>query len=86
MLITSERVRSLITDCKTEMEVVSVLRSHKIKYSFTTDTGYMNIRIPCRKGCIRIVRVCSRSAPFLVRADTPSPVPHYPVPVFIRNY
>ena len=86
MLITSARVRSLVSDCKTEMEVASVLRSHKIKYSFATDTGFMTIRIPCRKGCVRVYRTCSRSAPFLVRTDNPSPVPHYPVPVYTYNY
>lgn len=84
MLITSARVRSLVSDCKTEMEVASVLRSHKIKYSFATDTGFMTIRIPCRKGCIRVYRTCSRSAPMAVRAD--NPVPFYPSPVLVRDY
>lgn len=85
MLITSARIRSMVSDCKTEMEVASVLRSHKIKYTFATDTGFITIRIPCRKGCIRVYRTCSRSAPFLVRADNPSPVPHYPVPIYTYN-
>ena len=77
MLITSARVRSLVSDCKTEMEIASVLRSRKIKYSFSTASGFLSIRIPCRKGSIIIYRTCSRSAPFMVKSV--SPVPFIPV-------
>ena len=85
MLISSARVRSLVSDCKTEPEVVSVLRAHKIKYSFATDTGCMSIRVPCRKGYVRIYRTCSRSAPFMVQALAPAPLV-YPVPVLHPEY
>ncbi len=81
MLVNQNRIRSIIADCKTEADIVSALRSHKIKYTFTTETGPLNIRIPCRKGYIRIYRTCSRSAPFLVRNVPPivyCPVPFYP--------
>ena len=71
MLINSARIRAIIADCRTEQDIVLSLRLHKVKYSFSTDCGYTSIRIPCRSGCIRIIRVASRSAPFLVRSENP---------------
>lgn len=79
MLVTAERIRSMIADCRTEPDVIRVLRSHKVKYSFATDTGYLSIRIPCKKGYIRIYKTCSRSAP--MRITTGNPVP-YSMPRF----
>jgi hypothetical protein len=84
MLITADRIKSLVSECRTEPEVVSVLRSHKIKYTFSTDSGYLAIRIPCRKGYIRLYRTASRSCPFLVRQD--SPVPIQSIPVYHQYY
>lgn len=84
LLCTTNRIRSMIADCKTEIDIVCTLRQHKIRYSFATDTGYTSIRIPCKKGCIRIYRTCSRSAPFLVRNDNPAMI--YPVPVLHNDY
>ena len=78
------RIRSMIAGCRTERDIESLLRSHKIRYTYTTETGYLSIRIPCRKGCIRIYRTCSRSCPFQVRND--SPVPFLPVPVLHNEY
>ena len=77
--VNAERIRSMIADCKTEPEVVAVLRSHKVKYAFTTDTGTLAIRVPCRKGAVRIYRTCSRTSPFMVHSTRSSGV--YPVPV-----
>ena len=86
MLITSDRIRSVIADCKTEIDIVSTLRAHKIRYSFSTDTGILAIRIPCRKGYIRIYKTCSRSAPFTVRTESPAPYNYpFPVPAFSWN-
>ena len=84
VLVSSDRIRSIIADCRTEADLVSVLRSHKIRYSFATDTGYLSIRIPCRKGYIRVYKACSRSASFIIRSDNPVPV--YPVPVLHPEY
>lgn len=84
MLVSSDRIRSLVSECRTETDVVSVLRSHKIRYSFSTDTGTLSIRIPCRKGVVRIYKTCSRSAPLAVRSD--SPVPFYHVPVLHPDF
>lgn len=83
ILINTKKIRSLIADCKTEMEIVSVLRSHKVKYTFTTNTGYLSIRIPCRTGAVRIYRVCSRSAPFLVSNEQGK---IRPIPVLHNDY
>ena len=78
------RIRSVISDCKTESDIALTLRSHKIRYHFSTDHGFLQIRIPYRKGYIRIYRTCSRSCPFLVSV-VPS-VPWFaPVPV-VHNY
>ena len=82
--ITPERIRSLISKCHTEMEVASALRSHKVKYTFTTETGFLALRVPCRKGCIRIYRACSRTAPFMVQAIRSGSV--HPVPVIRSAY
>ena len=84
MKLSSARLRALVSDCKTEIDIVRTLRAHKVKYTFTTETGYMTIRIPCKKGTVRIVRTCSRSWPFVVRSDCSVPV--YPVPVLHNDY
>lgn len=78
IMLSADRVRSLISDCHTEQDITLTLRRHGIKHSFTSETGYTSIRIPCRKGTIRIYRVCSRSAPFVVRAGDPIPFSFLP--------
>lgn len=67
--ITTEKIRSVLAEAKTEQDISILLRSHKIKYSFTTETGFLSVRIPCRKGCVRVYRVASKSCPFVVRAE-----------------
>ena len=84
----TERIRSLVKDAKTEQEIIMIFRSHKIRYQFTTETGFLSIRVPCMKGCIRIFRTCSRSCPFVVRQEKPSALPreYIPAPVILTNY
>lgn len=67
--ITSKKIYSVINGAKTEQDLIILLRSHKIKYSFTTETGFFSVRIPCRKGCVRVYRVSSRSCPLIVRFE-----------------
>ena len=67
--ITAEKIRSIMSGAKTEQDVSILLRSHKIRYFFTTETGFLSVRIPCRKGCVRIYRTASRSCPFVVRSE-----------------
>lgn len=86
MFVSVSRLRSLISGCRTDPEVVAVLRSHKIRYSYTTETGSLSIKIPCQKGSVRIYRTCSRSAPYMVSAVTPSAFIPAPVPVLHPEY
>ena len=73
-LITAGKIREIIAGLKTEPEIVATLRARKIRYSYTTETGFLSIRIPCRKGCIRVYRTCSRTNPFAVMQDAPRPI------------
>lgn len=84
IVITSDRIRSIVADCRTEADLVSALRSHKVKYTFSTDIGFTNIKIPCKAGTIRIYRTCSRSAPFRIVQDKISVYP-FPVPLYSWN-
>ena len=84
ILLSSSRIRSIIADCKTEIDVIAALRYHKIKYTYSTDLGNLSIRIPCRKGYIRIYRTCSKTCPYLVTAVSPTTI--YPVPVLYPEY
>lgn len=69
MFPNTEKVRSIVSGAKTEQDIQILLRLHKIKYHFTTDTGFLSIRIPCRKGCIRVYRVANRNNPFVIRFE-----------------
>ena len=66
LLITPNRVRSMIEDARTEKDVELSLRRHKVRYSYDTRAGFLAIRIPCRTGAVLVYRSCSRSAPFKV--------------------
>ena len=85
LALSMNRVRSIVGNCKTEMDIVSILRSHKIKYSFSTDHGFLQIRIPYKKGYIRIYKTCSRSYPFMV-TTVPAVPCIAPVPVLHNWY
>ena len=69
VIITQNRVKAIITGCKTEMDIISALRARKVKYSFSVETGIMNIAIPCKTGTVRIYRTFSHNAPFAIRMD-----------------
>lgn len=88
ILPNAKRIRSLIANEKTEQGIAMVLRSHKIRYRFTTETGFLSIRVPCLTGCIRIFRTCSRSYPFVVRQEKPhqEQLPRVFAPVYLTNY
>lgn len=74
IMISSKKIRSLVARCRTEMEIVTTLRMNKIKYSFSTEGGEFAIRIPYRKGVIRIIR----ENPGRMIINNPSPVPFCP--------
>ena len=70
-----------------EKEIEQALRVHRIPYSYSTDGGALHIRVPVRSGSVRIVRTCSRSAPFQVRQTVPVPDLYpFPVPVLHPEY
>lgn len=73
--ITSARVRAIIDGARTEKEIETRLRRHRVRFSYDTSAGFLAFRIPARSGSVRVYRTCSRSAPFLVQ-----PVPAVPVP------
>ena len=82
--ITADRVRSLISGCRYEHQVLAILKYHKIRFrQVPYSEGYMlNLHIPCRTGIIRIYRSCSRRSPFVVQHMTPVTFTPSAVPVF----
>lgn len=69
LFITSSRVRSVISGSVTEADAALALRSHKIPFRFSTDGGYLHIKVPARSGIIRIYKTASRSAPLAIVDD-----------------
>lgn len=74
-LITGKRIRRIISDATTDADIISVLRSHNIKYSYSTTGGTLHIQIPGRKGIIRIYN-----------AATAAPGIGYPFPTLCKDY
>ena len=66
MFVTSKRIRSIVSECRTEADVQSALRHHKIRFSFAVDTGFLSIVVPCLTGKVRIYRCASKTRPFNV--------------------
>ena len=75
ILLTSRRIRAIIAACHTDIDVMLALRAHRIRYTYTTETGELSIRIPTRKGAVRIVR---GSRPGALVINNTSPVPFRP--------
>lgn len=71
LLVTADRIRSAIAGAATEKDVELSLRSHKIRYSYDTRTGFLAFRIPSRSGSVLVYRTASRTAPFTVRFSAP---------------
>lgn len=81
LLITADRVRSILDGARTEIDAALALRRHRVRYQFSTAGGFLHIRIPARTGTVIVVRTASRTAPLAVSASVPAaPVP-YPSPV-----
>lgn len=77
--LTSKRVRSIIEHAETERELVSLLRSHKIKFTME-EAEELSVRIPARKGIIKALRNRSRFeihnvSPVPFRPDNIDPLP-----------
>lgn len=83
-LITADRVRSVIAGAATEKDAADALRRHRIRFEYSTEGGALHIRIPCRSGCVRVVRTAYRPAPLRVVQASPVPYP-YPLPRWTWN-
>jgi hypothetical protein len=83
-MLTADRIRSMLECCKTDKQVLSVLKAHKVKFTHTPySDGYaLNIRIPCKTGTVRVYRCCSRRSPYIVQHLTPCRMVYSGIPVF----
>lgn len=76
MLITSRRLRSILSECRTEADLQATLRYHRIKFKYDTSLGYLALTIPTATGTIRVAKVASREAPFIMMRTAPEPYQH----------
>jgi len=81
LLLTADRLRSIAAAAGTEKELENLLRSHKIRFTWTTAPGYLCARVTCRSGSVLVYRSATRSAPFVVRSAPAVSVAGYPFPV-----
>ena len=78
IIVNQNRIKNIISDCRTETALFSALRAHKIKYSYCTEFGRGHIKITCKTGVFRIFKTGSR---FTVQIDKNNrSVPLYPIP------
>lgn len=73
IIITPSRVKSIVSECKTDADLVANLRHHKIRYGYTTETGFLSVVIPCSTGKVRVYRTASKSNPFRIVPVSPTP-------------
>ena len=85
LLLTTARLRSVIDDARTEKDLELSLRRHRIRFTWTTEPGYLAARVPLRSGPVLVYRTASRSAPFRIRSAAPAaaPDPSAPAPLFL---
>lgn len=79
IIVTPSRVRSILSDCRTEADVAETLRHHKIKFRYSTDIGFLTIVVPCSSGSVRVYRSSSKTAPIAITRVQPAPYerPHH---------
>ena len=82
MLITSSRLRSILSECRTEADLQATLRYHRIKFKYDTKLGYLSIVIPTATGKARVTKTASKVAPFIVTSISPEP---YSRPQHVRR-
>lgn len=76
-LLTVSRIRSVLAGARSEKDAAEALRRHRIRYTYSTTGGVFHIRIPARSGIVTVTRTASRSAPLVITAGYPSPVPRW---------
>ena len=78
VLLSIDRIRSIVAGARTEKDIENVLRAHKIRFAYDTSPGFLSFRIPARSGPVLVYRVASRKNPFLVRPCNPAPFSFVP--------
>ena len=73
IIITKSRVKSIVSECKTDVDLIANLRRHKIRYGYSTDAGFLSVVIPCSTGKVRVYRSASKSNPYKVAPVSPAP-------------
>ena len=73
IIITPNRLKNMLTDCRTEADVAATLRYHKVKFRYSTDCGFTSIIVPCSSGSVRIYRTASKVAPIVIGSIAPAP-------------
>ena len=71
--LSADRVRSILSACDGDRELVSLLRYHKIRFTCDPGDPFPEYRIPTKKGLLRVFRSRSR-----FEIHNPSPVPYNP--------
>ena len=84
IIITPNRVKNMLADCRTEADVAATLRYHKVKFHYSTDCGFTSIVVPCSSGAIRVYRTASKVAPIAIGAIAPAPYAR-PTHIMRRN-
>jgi hypothetical protein len=79
IIITPNRIKSIVSDCKTDADLVATLRHHKIRYRYTTESGFLSVVVPCSSGKVRVYRTASKSNPFAVIPVQPAHFYYKPV-------
>lgn len=75
IILTPNRLKTIVSECKTDADLAASLRHHKIRHRYTTESGFLSVVVPCSTGSVRIYRTASRSNPF--RVIPASPVKSY---------
>lgn len=66
IIITPNRIKNIVADCKTDADLVASLRRHKIRFGYTTAGGFLSVEIPCSTGKVRVYRTISKKNTFRV--------------------
>ena len=76
IIITPARIRSIVSDCKTDADLIASFRRHRVKYGYTTEPGFLSVVVPCGTGKVMVYRTASKSNPFRVAPVSPAPYYH----------
>lgn len=74
-LITSEQIKAIIAQCKTDNAVIAALKRHEIRFYIDNDGyNYLNIKIPTKTWKIRIYNGGTNSKPYYIVQTTQAPI------------